>query len=130
MAIENQAVGAICNEVNEQFETLVNIMNDISDGYLDAVVNGERVAGILTNLGGNDYGYDMAGIQLHVADRQGSGHFARVNDGLGIDANSPGTMLQLSTGTSNQQLFTGQLGDLVTKAASQKKAMAQKAGQF
>lgn len=44
------------------------------------------------------------------------------------DARDPGTMLQISTGTSQQQVFTGELTDGAMKISSMSKAVSQKVG--
>ena len=136
MALENQAIQNVSSAIGEQYDTLINLMNDMSDTYIDARMGDtpltEFGAGVLTNLDRNDdtpqegdrLGYDLAGIKLHVADRVG-GVNERVNGGLGLEATSPAMMLPISHGTANQQLFCGQLGDLVGQAKAMKNKVNQ-----
>jgi len=121
-AIENGATQGITNEVNEQFETLVNIMNDLVDnnelnGWTNPNEHGCATADsemLGEWLDSGEVGYDLAGIQIEVTTDGG-------RRGDPVDGTSPGTMLALSTGTSNQQMYVGQLSKLLQEATNMKK---------
>ncbi|OGC35331.1 hypothetical protein A2311_01535 [candidate division WOR-1 bacterium RIFOXYB2_FULL_48_7] len=121
MATQAQAVSDVAQTLDNEYQQLCDMMADISDGTLDGV-NGDDYVG--HNLGGKHYGYEIGGQKFDL------GYFDAQNDfhHTGKDATLPGTMLQISTATSQQAVFTGQLTDTAMKAAQLQKAVSQKVG--
>jgi|SRR3989339_39073 len=131
MATHAEAISAAGQSLDKEYDTLVNLMADISDGTIDGWKNGcetGEVTGhaIKTENGVTTYGYKIGGQEIDVATQRGSDRASFRSNFK--DATKPGTMLQISTATSTQAVFTGQLTDTSMKATQLQKAVSQKIG--
>jgi len=129
MATHAEAISAAGQSLDKEFDTLVNLMSDIADGTIDGRNgDGDWLASEIDSTQNNEkYGYSIGGQKIVTGQYEGG------NDQdswryLGKDASKPGTMLQISTATSTQAVFTGQLTDTSMKATQLQKAVSQKIG--
>ncbi|OGC35332.1 hypothetical protein A2311_01540 [candidate division WOR-1 bacterium RIFOXYB2_FULL_48_7] len=133
MATQAQAVSDVAQTLDSEYQALCNMMSDISDGVLDGTHDGYKgnatewtgnwIEGSGTH-NGDKYGYEIGGQSFQVGHSTGGNGYNMDPK----DATLPGTMLQISTATSQQAVFTGQLTDTAMKAAQLQKAVSQKVG--
>ena len=101
MADQSVAVEAVAKKINEEYGTLCNLMTDLSDGVINGTGGGQ------SNLKPQG-GYLLGGITLDSG-----------------NASDPGVMLRISTGTTNQQVYTGQITDGAMKMSAMQRAISQ-----
>lgn len=127
MATEGQMVSAVGNTLDNEYQSLVDLMNDMADGEItgnDGTIHANEDGS--TTMYGSWKGYEIGGVEFETSHRTSNNSPFAANDA--INASSPSTMLRLSTGTTTQQIFTGQLTDGAMKISAMKKAVAQKVG--
>jgi len=123
MATQAQAIAEVAKTLDQEFNSLVNLMDDIAD---DGKINGG------SDLGNGTTGYEIGGQTIQT------GYNYTTTDSHGRpttgwmptpkDATAPGTMLPISTATTTQAVFVGQLTDVAQKATQLQKAVSQKVG--
>jgi len=125
MATHAEAISAAGQSLDKEFDTLVNLMQDIADGDINGSNGDPGHLDTQYNAGRADewYGYKIGGQEIVTGHQTRNGW---VNDD--VNASKPGTMLQISTATSTQAVFTGQLTDTSMKATQLQKAVSQKIG--
>jgi hypothetical protein len=125
---ENQAITGIANMTQDLNDTIIGLMNDMSDNmeingwqvHADGSWDRDGEIWARPNSEG-DYSYNLAGIELQVSE-----------DGIAdpIDPSSIAFMIPMSTGLNNVSMMVANNSDLVVKQAGIKKAVAQKVGQL
>ncbi|OGC35330.1 hypothetical protein A2311_01530 [candidate division WOR-1 bacterium RIFOXYB2_FULL_48_7] len=121
MATQAQAVSDVAQTLDNEYQQLCDLMADISDGTMDGTKEGSSDPSVYGHKVGDEWGYSIGGQDMLVTKNGGSAWDKK-------DATLPGTMLQISTATSQQAVFTGQLTDTAMKAAQLQKAVSQKVG--